>query len=517
MRRLALDVGLMALATALSRILGLVRDVSVANRFGASAAYDAFVIAFFVPHFLRRLLAEGALSTAFVPLYTGIDLASGRQSAERFANNVLSLLIVVFPVIAGLGIWLAPAYVPFLASGFGPEKMALAIRLTRIVFPFIAIIGFAAVLMGILNANRRFFVASLAPVWSNVGMIVGVLVLARWFPAEPILGLAIGVLLGGMGQLISQAIGLRGLSFRFRFSLRPMHPEVASLLRRMGPALIALAVTQMNLLVDNKLASYLADGGISALQYGMRLFQLPLGIFAVSIATALLPRFAEAEAQGDRPGFSNYLMDGTLASSLVVLPAMAGMLLIGQDIVRLLFQHGSFDLQDTLRTARVLSFYLAGLLPYALIYVYSRALYARGWTVKPVIASSIAVAANVGLDLLWIGPMQEAGLALATAVSGILHVLVLAWFLRADFSWTSERLRCVGKILAGVLCLAAVVWVSHRFVADRLWWSVVLPTASGMAVYAVYLWVSGLWRLLGARIPQRGATSESPGGSEPPE
>ena len=497
MRRLARDVLLMALATGLSRVLGLVRDVAVADRFGASAAYDAFVIAFFVPHFLRQLLAEGALSTAIVPIYTDIGIDTGREDADRFTSNLLSWLLILFPIVILLGIVLAPCYVPFLASGFTPEKIELTTRLTRLLFPFIAAVGFAAVLMAVLNANRRFFVASIAPVWFNIGMIAGILVIAPRFPAEPILGLVCGVLLGGVGQLVSQTLGLSGLRFRFRFYLRPLHPGIARVIRRMVPALLALAVAQINLLVDNKLASYLPDGGISALQYAMRLFQLPLGVFAVSIATALLPRFSEAESRGDTTRFRQYLMDGTLSGMLVILPAMTGLLLIGPDVIRLLFQHGSFDVSDTLRTARALSFYLIGLLPYALVYIYSRALYAQGRTLRPVIASCAAVAINVTFDLLLIGPMKEAGLALATALAGTVNAATLMIFLRSDFAWTSPRLRHMAHIATGTLLMAAAVWGTHRLAGESRWVTVIGPTCVGLVVFGIYSRWAGLWRLLG--------------------
>ena len=496
MRRLARDVLVMAFATGLSRILGLVRDVAVADRFGASAAYDAFLIAFFVPHFLRQLLAEGALSTALIPIYTEVNIAGGREDADRFASNLLSWLLILFPIVIALGVALAPWYVPFLASGFATEKLALTTRLTRLLFPFIATVGFAAVLMAVLNANRRFFVASIAPVWFNVGMIAGVLVIAPRFAGEPILGLVCGVLLGGLGQLVSQAVGLTSLRFRFRFFLRPLHPGIRRMARRMAPALLTLAVAQINLMVDNKLASYLGDGGISALQYAMRLFQLPLGVFAVSIATALLPRFAEAESRGDRRRFADYLMDGTLASALVILPAMTGLLLIGSDVIRLLFQHGSFDAADTLRTARALSFYVVGLLPYGLVYVYSRALYAQGRTLRPVIASCAAVAVNVAFDLLLVGPMRESGLALATALAGVLNAGTLLFFLRADFAWVGRRGRHLALIVLGTSVMAAAVWGVRRVSGDHLWWSVIAPTCVGIAVFSVYTWITGLWRLL---------------------
>ena len=511
MRRLARDVLLMALATGLSRILGLGREAAIANRFGASAAYDAFLIAFFVPHLLRSLLAEGALSTAFVPIYTrlmvgGKDEAPGtaldgaallRRDADRFASNVLSLLLVLFPVIVAAGILLAPYYVPFLASGFSPDKMALAVTLTRVVFPFLALIGFAAVFMGILNAHHRFFAASFAPVWFNVGMIVGVLVVAPRFPDQPILGLALGVLIGGAGQLASQLPALRGLGFRPRFQLLPLHPAIAELGRRVAPAVLALAVAQVNLLVDNKIASHLPDGGISALQYAMRLFQLPLGVFAVSIATALLPRLSAARARGETGRVSRYLRDGYAATALVLLPAMAGLLVIGRDVIRLLFEHGSFGPEAAARTAAALSAYVLGLLPYGLVYVQSRACYAFGRTVAPLIASAFAVGVNVALDLALVGSMQEAGLALATAVAGAVNAIILFVFLRRSLHWTAAFGKHLLTIGAGTAALGGVAFMTRSLLGDvPAWLAVGLPTLVGLTFYALLVRFTALRSLL---------------------
>ena len=519
MRRLTRDVLLMAVATGVSRLFGLAREAAIADRFGAGAAYDAFLIAFFVPHFLRSLLAEGALSTAFVPVYTrlrvarettsgamqGADAARLRSDADAFASNLLTLLLVLFPVIVLVGVLLAPVYVPFLASGFGPEKLTLAIKLTRVVFPFIALVGFAAVFMGILNAHHRFFAASFAPVWFNVGMIVGVLGVAAAFPDRPIYGLGVGVLIGGSGMLISQWPALRAAGFRFRMRLFPLHPAIGDLARRMGPAVLALAVAQINLLVDNKIASHLPDGGISALQYAMRLFQLPLGVFAVSIATALLPRLSAATTRGDRSRFSRDLGTGFAASAFVLLPAMVGLCVIGRDVVRLLFEHGSFGAVDTTRTTGALVAYAAGLLPYGLVYLQTRACYALGRTGLPVFALVLAVGVNVGLDLALVGPLREAGLALATAAAGLVNAGVLFFSLRRSVDWSRRLPMHLAKVGGGSAILAGLVYGARRLVGDvPPAVAVVVPTLVGMAFYGLYARVSGLWGLilgLGAEHP----------------
>jgi len=494
MKRLARDVLLMALATGISRVFGLFRDVAIADRFGAGSSYDAFLIAFFLPHFLRGLLAEGALSTAFIPVFTD-SLVVGKD-ANRFASNVLSLLLLLFPIVVAAGILFAPTYLSFLASGFAEEELHLAISLSRLLFPFIALVGFSAVFMGILNGYRRFFVPSLAPVLFNLGMITGALILSPRLP-NPIFGLGFGVLIGGAGQLLIQIPALYRAGFRFHFTLLPLHPGVRKMTRLMAPAILGLAVVQINLLVDNKLASHLGEGGISSLQYAMRLFQLPLGMFAVSIASALLPRFSAALAHGDNDRFSKHLGEGISAAAFMLLPAVVGLYVIGGDVIRLLFEHGSFTPAATLRTAHVLSFYLIGLFFYGLVSIFTRAFYACSQTLVPVIASACAVGANIAFDLLLVGPMREAGLAFATSIAGCVNAAVLGAFLWRKFHPDSELAVNLLKIAGGAAVVFLVSWCTRSLTGETsLLLKVVIPITAAVVSYLIYARLSGLWRLM---------------------
>ena len=495
MRGYLRDAALMAAATGASRIFGLVRDAAIASRFGTTAAYDAFVVAFFVPHLLRRLLAEGALSTGFIPAYTASLVES--DDAERLASNVLSLLLLLFPVVVALGIWLAPTYVSFLASGFAPEKLKETVALARILFPFIALMGVSSVLMGILNAHRRFFLPALAPVLFNVGMILGATVLAPLFSTRPIAGLAVGALIGGTGQLLLQVPAVLRLGIRFRFTLWPVHPGVRRMLRVMAPAVLALAVTQINLLVDNKLASHLGDGGISALQYATRLFQLPLGVFAVSVASALLPRIAAAASRRQQQELASHVRHGLLATTFVLLPAAVGLALVSREVIATLFEHGRFAASDTLRTATVLMAYTLGIVPYGLTYVLARAFYGVGRVGYPLVALSLAVATNIGCDLLFVGTMREAGLALATSLAGIVNAAVLAYGLRRSLRFASEDALQWGKIALGAGLLAATVLpVRLSLVASPTPVRLAVCVAVGIAAYTLFSLASGLHRLV---------------------
>jgi len=479
------DVLLIAAATAASRLFGLFRDVVIADRFGASAAYDAYIIAFFIPHVLRQLLAEGALSTAFVPIYTGY-LVRGREEADRFASVTLSLALLVFPLVIGLGAWWAPWYVPFLADGFPPEKLRLALSLTRLTMPFIGLVGLAAIGMGVLNGQRRFLPPALAPVLFNLGIIAGAWPIAVRLP-RPVLGLGFGVLLGGLGMLSLELFALRG-RLRFHFALDLRHEGLGQLLRMMLPAVVGLAGVQVNMMVDNKLASHLSDGAISSLQYAIRLFQLPLGVFAVSIAAALLPRLSHHAAVGDWKGLSAALRRGILLAAFILLPAMAGLWAVGRPTVELLFQHGRFLPEDTARTLHALNFYVIGIIGYGLVYLLTRAFYALRDTRTPVLIGTAAVAVNVVLDYMLVGPLGVGGLALATSVAGLVNMSLLIWALerrlggRLLLPLAGELARiAVGAGVMGASASLICRWLEGHSV-DRFL-LVALPVLWGLGIY----------------------------------
>lgn len=409
-----------ALATLASRVLGLGREVVIAHAFGASAAYDAFIIAFLIPHLLRKLLAEGALSTAFIPLYSSLK-TTDPDRASRFASVVGTVALIGFPIIVIAGIWGAPALVTLLADGFDPAKQALAAELTRWTFPFIMLVGLAALVMGVLNSHDHFFAPAFAPVLFNVGLIIGAVVIAPNVD-PPVMGLAWGVLLGGLGMLGFQLPFVRDrLDFRLRVRLNDQ--DLKRLFVLMGPTVLGLIVVELNVLVDNKLASRLADGSIASLQYAVRLFQLPLGVFAVAVATALLPQLSRLAEPASRGQFVETLQNGLRLATLVLLPATVGLIVLGAPIVGLLFEHGAFTVDDSDRTLGVLRFLSLGILGYGMTYLLTRAFYALQDTKTPMVIASVAVAINIGLDLLLIGPLGVDGLALATAVAGTVQLV----------------------------------------------------------------------------------------------
>jgi len=477
------DAFWIAAATALSRVLGLVRETVIADQFGAGAIYDAYLVAFFIPHFLRRLLAEGALSNAFIPLYAE-RLSGSRQAADEFASTVLCASLLAFPALIVVGVLLAPYVVPFLADGFDPQQQALAVQLAQVTFPFIGLMGLSAVVAGVLNSHGRFFIPALAPVLFNVGAIACVLAFGAWGG----MSLAVGALVGGAGQLLIQLPLLRGrLRFHWRLSWRD--PGLRQLLALLAPATLGFAVLQVNVMVDNKLASHLAEGAISALQYAIRLFQLPLGVFALAISSAILPRMAGQGAQALLPP----LRQGILACSLVLIPATVGLWALGGPAIRLLFEHGAFSGQDTVRTLNALQFYVLGMAPYGLSAVLNRAFYACKDGKSPVILSGVGVAANVFLALLLVGPMGVGGLALSTSLAGWVQ-LALTWGAlgrRLGVSLSSGIARHLWKSALAAAAMGLLVWLAiaalSRLTDDRLA-LVVLPASLGVLVYLAGFW-----------------------------
>ncbi len=498
--RIARAAGVVSAATGLSRVLGVVRDVVLAWAFGAGGALDAFFVAFRLPNTLRRLFAEGSLTVAFVPVFVEVTEREGRGSAMRLGRRVLTLLAAVLTGVSALGVVGAPWIVRAIAAGFGrdPAKFALTVELTRWVFPYIALIGLTALAGGMLNAWNVFGPPALAPVVLNVCLIVAALGLAP-FVDPPILALAAGVLAGGVWQLALQIRALGALGFRFRPDWAPADRYIRRILGLMGPAVFGVAVYQVNILVSTFLASWLPDGSVSYLYYAERLFQLPLGLFAVAVGTAALPSLSRLRARGDHEGFRRTLEDALAMTGLVVLPAAAGLAVLAGPVVGALFGRGAFGPAAVDATARALVAYAGALAPVAGVRVLAPAFYSLGDTRTPVKASWWAFWVNLGASLALMVPLKHVGLALATGVSSAFNLAYLAWALGRRGE--SLRLRALGRRLAPMA--AGSVGMAAAVAAARPW----LPGGGGVgALLAVLGLVAagavlyvGLARVLGAR------------------
>ncbi|MDY6903959.1 MAG: murein biosynthesis integral membrane protein MurJ [Thermodesulfobacteriota bacterium] len=475
-KRVTKATGIIGAATLLSRIFGYVRDMVLAGLLGAATASDAFFVAFRIPNLMRRLFAEGSLSIAFVPVFTGEIQANGREQAFEMARSAIRLLSVILVVVALLGVLFSPALVHVIGLGFAdtPEKFSLTVSLTRIMFPYVIFICLVALCMGILNVLGHFAAPALAPVLLNIAMI-GSLWGAAVFTTDNLLRvkcLAWGVLAGGVLQLTLQAPFLVKQGLRFWQQARLYHPALKKVGVLMLPAIFGAAVYQVNTLIGTMLATMLPEGSVSYLYYADRLVQFPLGVFAISAATALLPSISRQAAVNDSDAIIDTFGYAMRLIFFISLPAMTGLIVLREPIVTLLFQRGEFGEQAAQLTAQALFYYAMGLWAFASVRIVVSTFYALSDTKTPVITAVISIAANAALSILLMGPMAHCGLALATSIASMLNLIMLLWALRArlgslnsgTMAWSISKSVCcsagMGVVVWQVSCYTAT-WSDH--------------------------------------------------------
>ncbi|MBW8862616.1 MAG: murein biosynthesis integral membrane protein MurJ [Acidobacteria bacterium] len=359
---LARYAGLTGAATLTSRILGLARDQTLAAVFGAGNAMDAFVVAFRIPNLVRDLFAEGAMSAAFVPTFTRELSTHGKEAAFRLGNNVINALLIATGVLVVAGIVFAHPLIALYAGSFAsvPGKLELTERLTRIVLPFLPMVAVAAAAMGMLNSLHHYFVPALSPAMFNIATIAGVFALVPLMPRvglPPIMAVAIAALAGGVGQVAIQWPALRREGFRYRLTVDPRNPALQRVLVLMGPGTIGLAATQVNLFVNTLLATSQGTGAASWLTYAFRLMYLPIGLFGVSIGTAVLPAVSRHATAGDVLAMRRTIARGLALMLMLNVPATLGLIVLATPIVQLLFERGRFLPADTAATASAVRLY----------------------------------------------------------------------------------------------------------------------------------------------------------------
>jgi putative peptidoglycan lipid II flippase len=495
-------VGVIGAATLASRVLGFVRDMVMARAFGAGSLTDAFFVAFRIPNLLRRLLAEGALSTAIIPVFTEYLQRSGRAEFGRMVRAVTGVATVVLCLVSGLGVLMAPWIVRVMAPGWvdDPELIGLAGRLTSLMFPYLLLVGLAALAMGALNAHHRFFTAALGPAVLNVAIILSVLVLAARM-SPPVFSLAVGVLIGGAGQLLVQLPELSRLGVPLRPSGEWSHPAVRMIAGRLWPAAFALAAVQVTVLVNTLLASLLPKGTVSYLYYADRVMEFPLGVFGIALATAALPSMAGQAARGEHGALTATFGFSIRLAVFVAVPAAVGLIALGHPTVTLLFERGEFTASDAAATTQALAGYAVGLPAFSATRIAAQTFYALGDTRTPVWAGLVSVAANVVLALSLMWPLQHAGLALASSLSAYVNLLLLFWLLRRRLGPLGGRQMAVSLLRTGgasAVLLLWCVWAGARLGAG---WVGAAWTAGALAG-AVLVYLAAAAAL---RTPELGA------------
>jgi len=518
--------GVVGLAVLCSRVLGLAREQIFAALFGGGRVMDAFTIAFRIPNLLRDLFAEGALSTAFVTVFSRTATLADGAAAWRLANKVTTLAAVSLSAITLLGIGFAPWLVAALAPGFDPGKAALTVTLTRVMYPFILLVSLAALVMGMLNARNVFGIPAMASSFFNLGSIVAGVVLGYWldphFGPAAILGLAIGTLIGGALQLAVQLPALGRQGYRFHPDFEWRDPGVRAILRLMGPSVIAASTTQLNVLVNSVFASKLGDGPTFWLTVAFRLMQLPLGVFGVALGTVALPLLARMAAAGNTGTFRSELARGMRLAFLMTLPASVGLMVLAEPIISVLYQHGRFGAYETAESAGALRFYAIGLCGYAALKVLVNAFYALDRRKTPMVVSFVAVALNVLLNWIFTSELGwgHRGLAFSTACVATSNFLILYFLMRAHLGRLESRALGVLLLKVALACvvLGGISWSgAHFLLADwgvQPFWPkcislllVIAIAAAGFVLAANALGVREMHEIVAAvRRRLRGAT-----------
>jgi putative peptidoglycan lipid II flippase len=483
-RRIASASSIVSIATLASRMLGFVRDMTIAWLFGAGLMADAFFVAFRIPSTLRELLGEGALSAAFIPTFTRTATQEGREAAWDLASVVMGTLVVVLAGVTLLGVVFAPGIVRILASGPSfaeiPGKVTLTIQLLRVMFPYIFLVGLAAFFMAILNSLGHFLTPALSPAVLNIAMIASALLIAP-HAGNPALPLGIAVVVGGAGQLLIQVPAAVARGWRPGLRVAFGDPRVREIARLMAPGVAGLSITQINVFVGLWLASFLAQGSVAALTYAFRLVQFPIGVIGVAIATGALPVMAAAFAKNAVGEMKGALQGSLRLAIFLTLPAMMGLAVYRLAIVHVLFERGAFTRPVTVFTAEILLAYAVGLVFYISNRILAPAFYAMHDTWTPVTTGMLSVVVNIFASVVLMGSLGAAGLALATAVASASNFLLLFTRLRRRIGplGLGRLIRPVVKVT--LACLPMGAWG----LVSQVWWDAL--TVSGTAAKAAIL------------------------------
>nr|KXH76521.1 MAG: hypothetical protein AM324_04790 [Candidatus Thorarchaeota archaeon SMTZ1-83] len=450
------SVGSFSIATLVSRTLGLAREVVFAYLFGAGKATDAFFVAFRIPNLLRDLFAEGGLSAAFVPTFTGYLSKEGRSEAYRLAYIMVNLVLIVVGGIVLIGILAAPYLVKGIAYGFGgvPGKVALTVMMTRLLFPFLLLISLAALVMGILNSMKHFFTPAIAPAGFNLSIIAAGFAIAPLMPRvglDPIIGMAFGAVIGGVLQLGIQIPLLLKEGLRYRPILDLKHPGLREISTLFFPVTFGLMASKVNMGVNTFLASLLEERTVSYLTYSYRIMNFPLGVFGIAVATVALPSLSQAAAQANMDELKSTLRRGLRLSLFLMIPSSIFLIFLSQPVTAIIYQHGQFTERHTASTAQALVLYSLGLWALACVRLLAYCFYSLKDARTPMKISFVAVGANILLNLSLMHEIGFRAFALSASSAAMLNMILL---------WHALRRRIGGLEGAGLALFSTKVLVA---------------------------------------------------------
>ncbi len=461
-RRVVRAAGIVGIATMLSRIFGFIRDMVVAALFGAGLTTDAFFVAFRIPNLLRRLLAEGSLTVSFVPVFTEYLRNKTREEALEVANITFTALSIILVIVSLLGVLFSPLIVTIMAPGFArmPAQYELAVFLTRLMFPYILLISLVALCMGILNSLRHFAAPALSPVVLNLSMILAALTLRDLF-REPVVALAVGVMVGGVLQLAMQVPVLIRMGVRLKPDFHFRHPGVKRIGMLMLPASFGAAIYQINIFIGTILASLLPVGSVSYLYYADRIVELPLGVFAIAVGTATLPSFSDQVAQGRIEELKRTIAFSLRLILFITIPATFALIVLRVPIISVLFERGEFNPQATALTAQALLAYAVGLWAFSVIRIIVAAFYSLQDTRSPMKAAIVALVVNALFSVALMFPLKHGGIALATSIASAVNVGMLWVILKRRVGTILDRefTRSVGKTFLASLIMGATLFI----------------------------------------------------------
>lgn len=494
------STSIISLGTLFSRLLGFIRDIILAKLFGTGQSADAFFVAFRIPNMFRDVLGEGATNSTVVPVFAEYVVQKDKVRIWNFFSVILTLLLMVLSVVTILGIVFSPWIVRVIAPGFGAQtpKLLLTIQLTQLMFPYLVFIGLTAYFMGILFTLRSFASSAFGPCLLNIAMIVSALIASRTM-AEPVFGLAIGVLVGGVLQLLVQVRSLSKNDIRFQKPKTLAHPGAQKVGRLLFPRLLGTAVYQLNVFVDTfcaSLSSIVGLGGVSALYYATRIIQFPLGVVSVALASAILPVMAGFASQQNMDDFKRTLVFSLKNIFLVMVPTSVFLVLFSIPIIKILFERGEFGQYSTAITSSALLFSAIGLVSFAGARIMVTAFHSLQDTKTPVKVAGICLMVNLVLNFALMHPLKIGGIALASSISGTINFLAL-------FSIMDKRIKGLSEQLGEYLLRIILISVVMGLAAVLIWpWLIVFDLTTRFVMIGILSFIIFAAMSLALRIEQ---------------